>query len=128
VVLVSIRRDGDVFGRSTHTPAGDWAVPEERQQQCIVAMAGWTAEHASGEADDGTTYDSGDLSCVLSGLDQYAPSQIDAELGWAEQEAARIVSEHPHRVERLANELLKRGDITDAEEIRAIIEGASVFT
>jgi hypothetical protein len=55
-------------------------------------MAGWAAELASGEASDGVTYDSVDLSCVLTWLDQHAPSRLEAELGWAECEAQRIVS------------------------------------
>jgi ATP-dependent Zn protease len=122
-ILVSIRREGDIYGRSTHTPAGDWAIPEERHRECIVALAGWAAEIASGEADDGTTYDSGDISCVLSGLVQHAPSRVNIELGWAESEAERIVLENRDRVERLASRLMKREEIAGATEILAIITG-----
>jgi len=123
VVLVSIRPEGKSLGRSTQTPAGDWAVPEERQRECIVAMAGWAAELASGEAGDGDTHDSADLCCVLSGLDRHAPSRVDIELGWAESEAHRIVLANLGRIERLATELLHRGELTDASEILELIEG-----
>src|ERR1700733_10821049 len=50
VTLVSIRRIGDSYGRCQHTPAGDCAVPSEREREKIVAMAGWATELASGEA------------------------------------------------------------------------------
>jgi hypothetical protein len=82
-------------------------------------MAGWAAELASGEA-NGETYDSGDLSCVLSRLD---PSRIDIELGWAESEAQRIVSANLGRVERLAIELIHRVELLDVSEILKPIEG-----
>lgn len=119
VTLVSIRRIDDSYGRSRHTPAGDCAVPSERERENIVAMAGWAAELASGEA-NGETYDSGDLSCVLSRLD---PSRIDIELGWAESEAQRIVSANLGRVERLAIELIHRVELLDVSEILKPIEG-----
>ena len=88
VTLVSIRRIGDSYGRCQHTPAGDYAVPSERERENIVAMAGWAAELASGEA-NGDTYDSSDLSWLLIQLEQHAPSRIRIELGWAEREAQR---------------------------------------
>jgi hypothetical protein len=106
VTLVSIRRIGDSYGRCQHTPAVDYAVPSERERENIVAMAGWAAELASGEA-NGDTYDSSDLSWVLTRLDQHAPSRIRIELGWAESEAHRIVSANLGRIERLATELLQ---------------------
>lgn len=57
VVLVSVRpEEGESFGRSTHKPAGDCAIPLERQRESIVAMGGWAAELASGEASDGKTH------------------------------------------------------------------------
>jgi ATP-dependent Zn protease len=122
VTLVSIRRIGDSYGRCQHAPAGDCAVPSERERENIVAMAGWAAELASGEA-NGDTYDSSDLSWVLIQLEQHAPpSQIRIELGWAEQEADRIVRENIERVERLAGVLMERTELTDLDEIRAIIE------
>jgi hypothetical protein len=80
VVLVSIRPVGKSYGRSTHTPAGDCAIASERQRECIVAMGGWAAEHASGEAGD-RTYDGGDLSWVLNRIDEHAPTRVAAELG-----------------------------------------------
>ena len=122
VVLVSIRPEGESFGRSRHTPAGECAIPAERQRECIVAMGGWAAEHASGETNDGQTYDSADLCWVLSRIDEHAPTEVAAELGWAESEAERIVSANEARVERLANELLKREELSDAAEILAIIK------
>jgi ATP-dependent Zn protease len=122
VVLVSVRPEGESFGRSTHTPAGDWAIPLERQRESIVAMGGWAAELASGEASDGKTYDSSDLSWVLSRIDEHAPLQLAAELGWAESEAERIVSANRDRVERLADELIKREELSDPDEILAIIK------
>jgi hypothetical protein len=82
-------------------------------------MAGWAAELASGEA-NGETYDSGDLTCVLSRLD---PSQVAIELGWAECEAQRIVSANLGRIERLAIELIHRVELLDAPEILRLIEG-----
>jgi ATP-dependent Zn protease len=120
VTLVSIRRIGDSYGRSQHTPAADCAIPSERERKNIVAMAGWAAELASGETNGGETYDSGDLSCVLSRLD---PSQIAIELGWAESEAERIVSANLDRIERLAHELMSREELTSSAEILDIIEG-----
>lgn len=120
VLLVSIRWDGKSFGRATHTPAGDCALPEERQRENIVAMGGWAAELASGEADDGKTYDSGDINFVVNRIYEHAPERFEIELGWAEREAQRIVSENRDRVERLANELMKREEIASAYEIRTI--------
>ena len=119
VTLVSIRRIGNSYGRCQHTPAADCAIPSERQRENIVFMAGWAAELASGEAND-ETYDSGDLTCVLSRLD---PSQIAIELGWAESEAQRIVSANLGRIERLAIELIHRVELLDASEILKLIEG-----
>jgi hypothetical protein len=49
--------------------------------------------------------------------------RLTIELGWAEQESQRIVSANLDRVERLANELLRRRELSDAAEILAIIEG-----
>jgi hypothetical protein len=122
VVLVSIRPDGNSFGRCSHTPVGDAAVESERQRENIVAMGGWAAELASGEAADGMTYDSSDMSWLLSRAHQHAPSRIAAELGWAETEAERIVSANIDKVRRLADELLKRQEISGADEILAIVE------
>ncbi|PSO29842.1 hypothetical protein [Bradyrhizobium sp. MOS002] len=119
-ILVSIRRQGESFGRSHHTPAGNPAVPEERQRENIVAMGGWAAELVSGEASDGITYDSGDMSAVLNSI---APDRIAIELGWAEAEAHRIVTANVDRVQRLAEELLRRDEIEGAANILAIIEG-----
>jgi hypothetical protein len=90
VDAVSVRPEGSGLGRSQHTPAGDGAIPSERQRENIVALAGWAAELASGEANENGTYDSADLTFVLSRLDQHAPSRIEIELGWAESEAQRI--------------------------------------
>jgi Peptidase family M41 len=90
VTCVSVRPEGSGLGRSQHTPAGDGAIPSERQRENIVALAGWAAELASGEANENGTYDSADLTFVLSRLDQHAPSRIEIELGWAESEAQRI--------------------------------------
>jgi ATP-dependent Zn protease len=86
-------------------------------------MGGWAAELASGEADDGVTYDRADLSWVLSRIAEHAPSQVAAELGWAESEAERIVRANIDHVERLAAELIKREELAGAEEIFAIISG-----
>ena len=69
------------------------------------------------------TYDSADLTFVLSRLDQHAPSRIEIELGWAESEAQRIVSANLERIERLAHELMSRKELTSAAEILDIIEG-----
>ena len=107
----------------THTPPGDGAIPSERQRENVVALAGWAAELASGEANENGTYDSADLTFVLSRLDQHAPSRIEIELGWAESEAQRIVSANLERIERLAHELTSREELTSAAEILDIIEG-----
>jgi Peptidase family M41 len=123
VVLVSIISDGHSLGRSTHTPAGDCSIDSERERENIVAMGGWAAELASGEASDGVPYDSGDMSCVLSRIDQFAPSRAKIELGWAEDEAHRIVCANLDRVQRLADVLLERTELSDPAEIKAIIEG-----
>ena len=122
VTHVSIRRIGDSYGRSQHTPAGDGAIPSERERENIVAMAGWAAELASGESKS-ETYDSSDLSFVLSRLDQHAPSRIAIELGWAESEAQRIVLVNLDRIERLAIALIHRGELLDASDILKLIEG-----
>jgi hypothetical protein len=121
VVLVSIRPDGNGFGRSTHTPAGDCTIAAERERENIVAMAGWAAELASGEAGDGVTYDSGDLGWVLSRIPDV---RVPIELGRAEDEAQRIVRANLERIERLAGVLLERTEISDAAEIKSIIEGS----
>jgi ATP-dependent Zn protease len=123
VTFVSIRPDGISLGRSQHTPVADCALRSERQRACIVAMGGWAAEHASGEANDGVTYDSADFSWVSSRISEHAPSRLEIELGWAESEAEPIVSANKDRVERLADELIKREELSDADEILAIIEG-----
>jgi len=120
VVSVSIRpaEDGS-FGRSVHSPVVDCSIQSERVRDNIVAMGCWAAELASGEAGD-TTYDSGDVTCLLS----RTPEELwKIELGWAEQEAERIVRSNIHRVERLATVLLERTELTDAAEIKAVIEG-----
>jgi ATP-dependent Zn protease len=122
VTLVSISPEGDSLGRSQHTPMGDCAIPSERQRENIVAMAGWAAELQSGEAGD-ATYDSSDLTWVLNRLHQHAPSRIEVEWGWAESEAQRIVSANLDRIERLANELMSREELTSSAEILDIIEG-----
>jgi hypothetical protein len=120
VTLVSIRPNGQGgFGRSTHTPAGDCTIASERERENIVAMAGWAAELASGEAGD-HTYDDSDLQFVESRAPE---GRFEIELGWAEMEAERIVRANLSRIERLAGVLLDRVELTDAEEIRAIIKG-----
>jgi hypothetical protein len=85
-------------------------------------MGGWAAELASGEASEGRPYDSADLSWVLSTIDEHAPTQLVAEFDWAECEAQRIVSANLDRVERLADELIKREELSDADEILAIFK------
>lgn len=120
VTLVSIKPDAKSRGRSEQTRATDHDPAQARQRENIVTMAGWAAEHASGEAADGLTYDDSDLASVLSRIPD---GRIEIELGWAEQEAARIVRANVDRVERLANVLMQRIELTDADEIRAIIEG-----
>jgi ATP-dependent Zn protease len=119
VVLVSIRRVGNSFGRSTHTPAADCSIDSERHRENIVAMGGWAAEQASGEAGD-RTYDDDDLQCLAN---RSPEDRLTIELGWAEQEAARIVRSNLDRVERLAGVLLERTELSDAAEIKAIVEG-----
>jgi hypothetical protein len=69
------------------------------------------------------TYDSSDLTWVLSCLPQHAPSRIEIEPGWAECEAQRIVSANLGRIERLAIELIHRVELLDASEILRLIEG-----
>ncbi|WP_342729895.1 hypothetical protein [Bradyrhizobium sp. B117] len=123
VTLVSIRREGESYGRSQHAPAGDCSVLSERKRESIVAMAGWAAELASGEVGDGPTYDSGDLSWVVSTIDQHAPAMLVAELGWAESEAHRIVIENIDRVSRLASQLLIQEELSNAADIKKVIEG-----
>jgi hypothetical protein len=123
VTLVSIRPvhtpDGIEYGRSSHCPVVDCAIAEERWRDNIVGMAGWAAELASGEAGD-STYDDGDLRVLHSRIPE---DLFRAELGWAEQEAERIVDENIDRVERLADALLEREELSDPAEIKAIIEG-----
>lgn len=120
VTLVSIKPNDRSFGRATHTPAGDPSIAAERERENIVAMGGWAGELASGEANDGTTYDSGDLRWMLSHIPE---DRIAIELGWAESEAQRIVAANIGRVERLANKLLLQRELADACEIIKIIEG-----
>jgi hypothetical protein len=115
VTCVSIRPDGESLGRAQHSPDGDCAIASERERENILAMAGWAAELASGEAEDGT-YDDGDLQCVLNRTPE---DQIAIELGWAEREAERIVRANLSRIELLAGVLLDRLELSDAEEIRA---------
>lgn len=93
VTHISIRPEGESFGRSQHTPAGDCSIASERERENIVAMAGRAAELASGEAGE-RTYNSGDLQCVLSRI---PGDRVAIELGWAEDEAHRIVSENVRR-------------------------------
>ncbi|NPU65376.1 hypothetical protein HL667_10250 [Bradyrhizobium sp. 83012] len=124
VVLVSIRPSGAELGRSQHRPAGNPAIAEERWREFSVAMGGWAAELHSGEASD-ATYDDGDLQWVLTQIEAHAPDRLAAELGTAEREAERIVSMNLDRVERLANELIRREQLSDSSEIRAIIEGGN---
>ena len=119
VTLVSIQPEGNSFGRSQHTPAADCTIASERERENIVAMGGWAAENASGEAGD-TTYDDGDLQCLVS---RAPDDRLAIELGWAEQEAERIVRSNLDRVARLAGVLLQRTELSDAAEIKAIIEG-----
>ncbi|WP_315729841.1 hypothetical protein [Bradyrhizobium sp. SZCCHNRI2010] len=123
VVLVSIQKLGENFGRTMHTPAADCSIRSERERENIVAMGGWAAEHRSGEAAD-VTYDGSDLSCILSRIAEHAPDRMAIELGSAEQEAERIISANIDRVEQLADELLKRQELTDPAEILRIIEGS----
>ena len=120
VTLVSIEPDAESLGRAQHTPAADCAIAAERERANIVAMGGWAGELASGEANDGTTYDSGDLRWMLSHIPE---DRIAIELGWAESEAQRIVAANIGRVERLANQLILQRELTDASEILKIIEG-----
>jgi hypothetical protein len=87
VTLVSIRRIGVSHGRSQHAPACDCSIALEREREAIVAMAGWAAEIAPGEVSSGVAYDSNDLSQILSGIDEYAPSHVAIELGWAQSGA-----------------------------------------
>jgi hypothetical protein len=68
-------------------------------------------------------FDADDLCWVLSRIEEHAPSQVAIELGWAEAEACRIVLANLARVERLANELIRRGELTSASEILKLIEG-----
>jgi ATP-dependent Zn protease len=120
VTLVSIKPDARSLGRTCQERAGDIDPVQARQRDNIVIMAGWAAEHVSGEADDGNTYDGSDLRQVLCRIPD---GRVEIELGWAEQEAERIVRENKTRVERLVVVLLKRLELTDADEIKAIIEG-----
>jgi hypothetical protein len=113
------RQEALSLGRSQHPPIGDCAIPSERQRQNIVAMAGWAAELQSGEAGD-ATYDSSDLTWVLTCLHQHAPSRIEIELGWAESEAERIVSAN---LDRITHELMSREELVSSAEILDIIEG-----
>lgn len=120
VTRVSIRPIGKSLGRSTHSPSGDCTIAAERERENIVAMAGWAAELLSREACE-NTYDTGDLQSVLSRIPELR--LVGVELGWAEDEAQRIVRENVDRIERLAGVLLERMELSDAAEIRAIIAG-----
>jgi ATP-dependent Zn protease len=120
VKLVSIKPDAKSRGRTEWTRATDLDPEQARQRENIVTMAGWAAEQASGEAADGRTYDGCDLASVMSRIPD---GRIEIELGWAEQEAERIVRANVVRVERLATVLMQRIELTDADEIRDIIEG-----
>ena len=76
------------------------------------------------EADGDGTYDSSDVAHVLSLIvDHAGEDRVAIELGWAESEAERIVAVNIDRIEHLADQLLKRGELTNANEITAIIEG-----
>jgi ATP-dependent Zn protease len=121
VKLVSIRRDAkELWPYTEQTRASDCDPERARRRENIVAMGGWAAENASGEASDGQTYDGRDLQWVLSRIPD---GKVAIELGWAEQEADRIVRANLARVERLATVLMQRIELTDADEIRDIIEG-----
>jgi hypothetical protein len=100
VTLVSIRRTDDnqgrSYGRYKCAPTVDWAIPSERERDSIVAMAGWAAELASGEA-RGQTYDSADLSYVLTGPNQDARRGFGSSWAGPSQEADRIVRENMER-------------------------------
>jgi ATP-dependent Zn protease len=123
-VFVSIQPDGESLGRSRHTPCGDPSIPSERERENIIAMAGWASELASGETDGDGTYDSSDLAYVLNGIVHHTgEDSVAVQLGWAEREAERIVSENIERIERLADQLLRRRELTNTTEIGAIIEG-----
>jgi hypothetical protein len=119
VKLVSIRRDDHSYGRTEQTRAGDSDPERARQRENIVAMGGWAGENASGEA-EGVTYDTADLRWIYEHSQE---GKFHIDLGWAEQEADRIVRANLPRVERLANVLLQRIELTDPDEIRTIIEG-----
>ncbi|MBW7964953.1 hypothetical protein [Bradyrhizobium sp. BR 10261] len=120
VTAISIRPGSDGSrGRCTHEPAGDCSIPEERWRENIVAMGGWAAELACGEAVE-RTYDGGDMKVLLS---RVPDGRVDVELGWAESEAERLVRENLDRVARLASALLAREEIVGADEIKALIEG-----
>jgi hypothetical protein len=87
-------------------------------------MAGWASELASRETDGDSTYDSSDLAYVFNWIvDHAGEDRVAIELGWAEREAERIVAENIDRIERLADQLLRRGELANANEIRIIIEG-----
>lgn len=120
VVLVSIRPEGESFGRSEHTPTGDCSIDSERHRENIVAMGGWAAELDSGEMLHGMSYDRADLSCLAGRAPE---GRFEMELGSAEEDAVRIVRSNLERVARLAGVLLERTELTDAAEIKAIIEG-----
>jgi ATP-dependent Zn protease len=120
VVLVSIAPDRTSKGRSTHLPGFDADSEDDRVRENIIAMGGWAAEKASGEADDGLTYDSADMLWIYA---HSSEDHFDVDFGWAEQEAERIVRENLSRVERLAAALMERTELVDADEIKRIIEG-----
>jgi hypothetical protein len=87
-------------------------------------MAGWASELASSETDGDVTYDSSDLEYVLKRIIEYAgEDRVEIELGWAELEAERIVKENIDRIGRLADQLMSHRELTDTNEIGAIIGG-----
>lgn len=120
---ISIRREGDSLGRTRHTPVGDPEILEELRRENFVALAGAAAEQMADPTDDADPYDGGDLSCVWSRLHEYITEERrTVEFGWAEQNAERIVSENAPRLDRLAELLLVRHELSDPEEIRMTIE------
>jgi hypothetical protein len=84
-------------------------------------MARWALELASRETDGDGTCDSSDLAYVLNRIvDHAGEDRVAIELGWAECEAERIVAENVRRIERLADQLLARGELANRTEIVTI--------
>jgi ATP-dependent Zn protease len=124
VVHVSVRWEGKSFGRSRHAPRGDPSISSERERESIIAMGGWASELALRETEGHCSYDSDDLKSVCSWIvDHAGEDRVGIELGHAEREAERIVAENIDRIERLAEQLVRRHELANANEIRAIIEG-----